>query len=65
MTDHPQAPTAADKLKQVLAAKKARSGPTGGSRADGALGAKAGEKRVSARHVALAKPAFRKASKRG
>ena len=57
--DHP--PTAADKLKQALAAKKAKAGH--GFTAP--PGAKTGEKSVSARNVALAKPAFRKASKRG
>lgn len=59
MTDIPE--TAADALKRVLAAKKAGA-PSGGP------AFKPGqhpEKSVSARNVALAKPAFRKASKRG
>jgi|GEM_PF-365671 hypothetical protein len=57
-------PTAADKLKQALAAKKARAGGAGhGFNAQ--AGARAEEKSVSARNVAMAQPAFRKASKRG
>ena len=63
MTDTPEtAPeTAAEALKRVLAAKKA--GQTGGGPAF-----KPGqhpEKAISAKNTALAKPAFRKASKRG
>ena len=59
MTDTPE--TAPEALKRVLAAKKA--GKTGGGPAF-----KPGqhpEKSVSAKNTALAKPAFRKASKRG
>lgn len=55
--------TAAEKLKRALAAKKARAGAGHGF--SGQPSAKAEEKSVSARNVALAKPAFRKASKRG
>jgi len=63
MTDE-TTPTAADKLKQALAAKKARAGAAGhGFNAQ--AGARAEEKSVSARNVAMAQPAFRKASKRG
>ncbi|NBB64152.1 hypothetical protein GVN18_33335 [Pseudomonas sp. ODNR1LW] len=64
MTDQTDTPSAADKLKQALAAKKAK-GQGGGPRSVPSTGGKAAEKRVSAQHVALAKPAFRKASKRG
>ncbi|WP_292076810.1 MULTISPECIES: hypothetical protein [Brevundimonas] len=53
--------TAADKLKQALAAKKAKAGHGFNAQP----GAKAEEKAVSARNVAMAQPAFRKASKRG
>ena len=60
MTDE-NPPSAADKLKQALAAKKAK----GGHGFNAQPGAKAEEKAVSARNVALAKPAFRRASKRG
>ena len=60
MTDE-TAPSAADKLKQAVAAKKAKVGH--GFNAQ--VGAKAEEKSVSARNVAMAQPAFRKASKRG
>jgi hypothetical protein len=60
MTDQ-NTPTAADKLKQALAAKKAK----GGHGFNVKPGAKAEEKSVAARNVAMAKPAFRKASKRG
>jgi hypothetical protein len=59
MTDTPESP--AEALKRVLAAKKA--GAHGGGPAF-----KPGqhpEKSVSAKNTALAKPAFRKASKRG
>ena len=54
-------PTAADKLKQALAAKKAKAGHGFNAQP----GAKAEQKAVAARTVALAKPAFRRASKRG
>lgn len=60
MTDKPE--TASEALKRALAAKRgatpAHAGLTGG-------GAQAQEKVVAARSAALAKPAFRKASKRG
>ncbi|WP_374390898.1 hypothetical protein [Brevundimonas sp.] len=58
-------PTAVDKLKQALAAKKAQRSGKGGHGFNAQPGAKAEEKSVSARNVALAKPAFRRASKRG
>ena len=54
-------PSAADNLKQALAAKKAKTGHGFNAQA----GAKAEGKTVSARNVAMAQPAFRKASKRG
>ena len=60
MTDD-KTPTAADKLKQALAAKKAKAGHGFNAQP----GAKAEEKTVAARNVAMAKPAFRRASKRG
>lgn len=61
MTDKPSNPTA-EAMKRALAAKKARGGPSHG----GLQGsARAEEKAQQARSVALAKPAFRKASKRG
>ncbi|MBF0666266.1 MAG: hypothetical protein IR159_12135 [Brevundimonas sp.] len=61
MTEKPSNPTA-EAMKKALAAKKAGGGPAhtglqGGARAE--------EKAQKARNVALAKPAFRKASKRG
>jgi len=66
MNDTPDTPndkteTAGEALKRVLAAKKAKASPSHGS----AIGAKAEERAVAARSAALAKPAFRKASKRG
>ncbi|MGQ2991373.1 hypothetical protein [Brevundimonas sp.] len=60
MTDQPE--TAAEALKRVLAAKKA------GSAGAGKAAFKPGqhpEKVAAARSTAMAKPAFRKASKRG
>ncbi len=61
MTDKPSNPTA-EAMKRALAAKKAGAGPSHG----GLQGsARAEEKAQQARSVALAKPAFRKASKRG
>jgi len=60
MTDE-NTPTAAEKLKQALVAKKAKAGHGFSAQP----GAKAEEKSVAARNVAMAKPAFRKASKRG
>ena len=59
MTDTPETP--AEALKRVLAAKKAASQPGGPAFKPG----KHPEQTVSARNTALAKPAFRKASKRG
>ena len=59
MTDKPESP--AEALKRVLAAKKAASQPGGPAFKPG----QHPEKSVSARNTALAKPAFRKASKRG
>jgi hypothetical protein len=59
MTDTPETP--AEALKRVLAAKKAGIGGTGGAFKPG----KHPEQAVNARNTALAKPAFRKASKRG
>lgn len=64
MTEDPT-PSAAEKLKQALAAKTARHRAGAPHAPGGQGGAKAEEKAVSARNVALAKPAFRKASKRG
>lgn len=61
MTDKPSTPTsAAESLKRALAAKKANTAAHTGID-DG----KSSEKAVAARAAALAKPAFRKASKRG
>ena len=60
MTDD-KTPTAAEKLKQALAAKKAKAGHGFNAQP----GAKAEEKTVAARNGAMAKPAFRRASKRG
>ncbi len=60
MTDKPE--TAAEALKRVLAAKKANATGSGGP------AFKPGqhpEKAASAKSAAMAKPAFRKASKRG
>jgi hypothetical protein len=59
MTDQPE--TAAEALKRVLAAKKAGAKTGGPAFKPG----QHPEKSVSARNTALAKPAFRKASKRG
>lgn len=61
MIDQPSNPTA-EAMKRALAAKKAGSGraPTGLP-----ASARAEEKAQQARSAALAKPAFRKASKRG
>lgn len=61
MTDKPETP--AEALKRVLAAKKAAA--SGGA---GKAAFKPGqhpEKAAAARSTAMAKPAFRKASKRG
>ena len=61
MTDKPNMPeTATEALKRALAAKKANTQ----SHADKAGGI-AVERAVSAKNTAMAKPAFRKASKRG
>ena len=59
MTDTPE--TAAEALKRVLAAKKANTGPGGPAFKPG----QHPEKSVTAQNTAMAKPAFRKASKRG
>lgn len=61
MTDKPSNPTA-EAMKRALAAKKA-----GGGSAPAGLhgGERAEQKAQQARNLALAKPAFRKASKRG
>ncbi len=59
MTDETETPAQA--LKRVLAAKKAGSHPGGPAFKPG----QHPEKSVSARNTAMAKPAFRKASKRG
>jgi hypothetical protein len=61
MTDKPSNPTA-DAMKKALAAKKAGGGP---AHAGMQGAARAEDKAQKARNVALAKPAFRKASKRG
>lgn len=58
-------PTAAEKLKQALAAKKAQRSGKAGHGFNAQPGAKAEEKAVAARNQAMAKPAFRRASKRG
>jgi hypothetical protein len=58
MTDTPETPSQA--LKRVLAAKKANA-PAHATMSGG----RAEERAVAARSAALAKPAFRKASKRG
>jgi hypothetical protein len=59
MTDTPETPAQA--LKRVLAAKTAGRTASGPAFKPG----QHPEKAVSARNTALAKPAFRKASKRG
>ncbi|MBU1347197.1 MAG: hypothetical protein KKA16_09630 [Alphaproteobacteria bacterium] len=59
MTDTPETP--AEALKRVLAAKQASSKAGGPAFKPG----QHPEKAVSARNTAMAKPAFRKASKRG
>ncbi len=62
MTENSTPPeTAADALKRVLAAKNAKGGPAHAAMSGG----KADERAVAAKSAALAKPAFRKASKRG
>lgn len=60
MTDKPSNPTA-EAMKRALAAKKAGSSPVHGGQGS----ARAEERAQQARSAALAKPAFRKASKRG
>jgi hypothetical protein len=61
MNEKPPNPTA-EAMKRALAAKKAGAGPSHG----GLQGsARAEERAQQARSAALAKPAFRKASKRG
>jgi hypothetical protein len=59
MSDTPE--TATEALKRALAAKKKAAAPHAGQPGS----ARAEEKAQKARSVALAKPAFRKASKRG
>lgn len=61
MTEKPANPTA-EAMKKALAAKRAGGG---GAHAGLQGGARAEEKVQKARNLALAKPAFRKASKRG
>jgi hypothetical protein len=61
MTEKPSNPTA-EAMKKALAAKKAGAGP---AHSDLRGAARADEKAQKARNVALAQPAFRKASKRG
>jgi hypothetical protein len=61
MTEKPSNPTA-EAMKRALAAKKAGGGA---AHVDLQGGARADEKAQKARNVSLAKPAFRKASKRG
>jgi len=58
MTDTPE--TASEALKRVLAAKNAQAPAHAGMG-----GGKSEERAVAAKNAALAKPAFRKASKRG
>ena len=61
MTENASTPeSAADALKRVLAAKRAAPPAHAGM-----SGGKAEERAVAAKSAALAKPAFRKASKRG
>jgi hypothetical protein len=59
MTDKPSNPTA-DAMKRALAAKR-----SGAPAHAGLHGGRAEERAIAARSAALAKPAFRKASKRG
>jgi hypothetical protein len=59
MTDKPE--TAAEALRRVLAAKKINAGSGGPAFKPG----QHPETSVKAQNVAMAKPAFRKASKRG
>jgi len=61
MTEKPSNPTA-EAMKKALAAKKAGGGP---SYAGLEGGARAEQKAQQTRNLALSKPAFRKASKRG
>ncbi|MBW8303578.1 hypothetical protein [Brevundimonas sp.] len=61
MTEKPSNPTA-EAMKKALAAKKAGGGPSH-SGLEG--GARAEQKAQQTRNLALSKPAFRKASKRG
>lgn len=64
MTDDKPANATAEAMKKALAAK--RGGGAGGAPVPGGFGPdRGGEKTVSARNVALNKPAFRRASKRG
>ncbi|QYF86727.1 hypothetical protein [Brevundimonas sp. PAMC22021] len=61
MTDDAQPLTATEKLRQAVAAKKGVKGAPGVAHESG----RAAEKVVAQRNQTLAKPAFRKASKRG
>ena len=62
MTDKPN-PTA-EAMKRALAAKKGAQ-KSGGPGHAGQLGGRGEDKAMAAKSIALAKPAFRKASKRG
>nr|WP_315052737.1 hypothetical protein [uncultured Brevundimonas sp.] len=61
MTDNPQPLTATEKLRQAVAAKKGAKTTPGAAHDSGRLA----EKVVARRNQTMAKPAFRKASKRG
>lgn len=64
MTVKPVNPTA-EAMKRALAAKKDSARKGEGPVRDGPMAIRGEEKAMAARSVALAKPAFRKASKRG
>ena len=64
MTDKPSNPTA-EAMKRALAAKKASGGPSHGGVQGSARAEEKAQQAQQARSAALAKPAFRKASKRG
>lgn len=61
MTDDAQPLTATEKLRQAVAAKKGAQSAPGAAHDSGRLA----EKVVAQRNQTMAKPAFRKASKRG
>ncbi|MBN9480211.1 MAG: hypothetical protein J0I52_08240 [Bordetella sp.] len=63
MTENSEKISAAEALKRALAAKQAASRNTGAF--GGPAGAVASEKSMQRQSVALNKPAFRRASKRG